>query len=94
MQDYENKLRYFVIGEDKPINNKKIQKCRDFGIIETEYLPNNEIPKSVESNITNNEVPKKPKTPQTINGHTYLGGIFDSMKASGITIVTSDDIGK
>ncbi len=93
MQDIESKLRYFVIGDDKPIGNKKIKKCRDFGIIETECLPNNEIKKSVESN-NNNTVSAKHKIPQTINGHTYLGGVFDSMKSMGITIVTSDDMGK
>ena len=91
MQENKSNLRYFLIGEDKPIGNKKIEKCRDFGIIETDCLPKKEIQKNVE-NIKNNTPPAKPKVEQTINCPTYLGGIFESMKASGITIVTNDDM--
>ena len=89
MQDNKRKLRYFVIGEDKPFNNKKVVKCRDFGITEVECTPNAEI----QSSACKNNIAES-KMPETINCNSYFGGLFDSMKSMGITIVTSDDMGK
>lgn len=84
-KEYEKKMRYFVIGEDTPINKSKVIPCGHFGVTET--IENNERKiqtiKSTNADITKS-IPINTKN--SFEKMTDFGKITDKAKKLGIEI--------
>lgn len=84
-KEYEKKMRYFVIGEDNPICECRVEPCGHFGISETPVINERKAHtvKIAETNVKKDvNMPNAEKHNPVIN----FGTISDKMKALGIEI--------